>query len=165
MYFPPLPQAVFHFRAIKNPHASWWKGTWPLIPWPQIKKKFLQICEWVCLLLQHIHLAKVNPEQISPPSNTPPFYVSHPAVKALLLLVQLCWCSAWDVMGQTCFLLVAVLCCEMYTFPLGKGLPHMKGLITQYNVNLKMKVGPPDEGKNQEEWIALDSAHLFQLRI
>lgn len=49
-------------------------------------------------------------------------------------------------MEQTCFLLVAALCYEMYTFPLGKGLPHTKGLITQYNIHLEMKVGPPDEG-------------------
>lgn len=68
-------------------------------------------------------------------------------------------------MGQICFLFVAVLCCEIHTFPLGKGLPHTKDLITQHNFNLEMRVRPTAEGKTQEEWIEIDPAHLFQLRI
>ena len=68
-------------------------------------------------------------------------------------------------MGQMCFLLVVVLCCEIYTFSLGKGLPHTKYLITRYNINLEMRARPTAEGKTQEQWIAVDPAHLFQLRI
>ena len=117
-----------HFGATKNPHVDWWKGTSPLTPWPQIKKKFLQIHKQVLLsaLLQYIHLEEVNPRKKSHPSNTLPFYVSYATVNYLLLLVQVCWCSAWEVMGQIVFLLVAVLCCEIYAFPLGKGLLHTK---------------------------------------
>lgn len=69
-------------------------------------------------------------------------------------------------MGQICFVLVALLCYEIYTFPLGEGLPHTKDLITQHhNINLETRARPTAEGKNQEEWIVVDPVHLFQLRI
>lgn len=56
---------------------------------------------------------------------------------------------------------MALLWCEIYTFPLGKGLPDTKDLITQYNVNLETRARSTAESKNQEVWIAVDPAHLF----
>lgn len=53
-------------------------------------------------------------------------------------------------MGQTCFLLVTVVHCEIYAFPLGKGLSHTKDLITQYNINLEARVHSTAEGKERK---------------
>lgn len=38
-----------NFTATKTHLIDWWKGTWPLAPRPQIKKKFLWIPEWAFL--------------------------------------------------------------------------------------------------------------------
>lgn len=67
-------------------------------------------------------------------------------------------------MGQTCFLLVSVVYCEIYAFPLGKGLTHTTDLITQFNINLEARLHSTAEGKPLEVGSGR-SCHLFQLRI
>lgn len=155
-----------NFRATKTHLVDWGKDAWPLAPWPEIKKKFLWIHEWAFLsiLLQYSHPAEGNPGQKSHPGNIPPFYVSCPAVNSLLVSVQGCWYSTWDVMGHPCFLLVTVVYCEIYAFPLAKGLTPTADLIAQSNINLETRLRSTAEGKEKEGGL-VDPTHSFQLRI